>query len=932
MKKYRNKCFIFLVIASLSILNACGGGGSSSSSDSPATGTAYYVDSAVSGIDYECGSVSGVTGENGEFTFERGANCTFYLGSVPLKEIIAEKLEDGGTIQETDTRIAQILQSLDEDGDPSNGITIDAEIIEDLADSGITSLPDTEEEIAALLDAVQTAVTDNGGAFVTSADAEAHQISTILASNALIDVGYDGEPVYNSLTFATGENSNELSTVSWTAQLATESGSASVTLGTTTESDETIITLAVTENGETENYILSLVVDDGDSYYIEMQNEDDNHIERLYLDTEKAESYLVSRILAGHTLYEVNNDDAALESWQFAEDLSAFTWQDENDGDTEALSFDGLTLSSTESDGGTSSITVTDITPTYLAINIVADDGADTGTGRIYYSQAEALEYQDSLNGDDPGPGTDLAFTEDMISGQTWYTSDFSTIAFSGDDNSVVITELMDNTTENANYSINSEGKLVLSWEDAGETETTITLVSQGTDSFTATIVGEDTETVTLYTSRSVFQAATMTGRLSSNTITQLDDTDDSADEKGRPGFELTSLSVKENEANLIVTLAASGNMQSALTSTPESGYNNILWITLNGYEFGISGNDTNGIGDAWFHYSDEENDQYIEIDSSSYSYGFSADGTSLVLTVNKETIPAYDYLIIRGESANDLNEGNTPSTEGDDEHSFDEIDLGALWSNDEAAYTASVKDGEAVLTISVDENDGITSYENELTALSYEETVARLSANIAMDNILVSSTGAVATVLDLKYNPSASPENGFNAGPGPLTARIRVRTNGTTTTISPYVDICKNSTCQTSDDKERIIPDTNTTDSENTLVYGTEVTLANVPDNELSVQFNEENEEFVFAYGSSSAVISLAEIFASDTLSSGNYNVSSYEFKKARIKVMSDDEAFGDSLSVTTSIDNVYVNGSLYDDFSSSSLNTSLWDVSANQ
>jgi len=50
------------ITASMLLLVGCG------SSSSVETGTANYLDSAVSGVNYKCGSQEGITGENGEFT------------------------------------------------------------------------------------------------------------------------------------------------------------------------------------------------------------------------------------------------------------------------------------------------------------------------------------------------------------------------------------------------------------------------------------------------------------------------------------------------------------------------------------------------------------------------------------------------------------------------------------------------------------------------------------------------------------------------------------------------------------------------------------------------------------------------------------------------------------------------------------------------
>ena len=246
MTKIRRKIpYLTILITALSlILFGCGGGGSSTVDDgTPAIGTAYYVDSAVSGIDYVCGSQEGVTGENGDFTFEVGQSCTFYLGAIPLRDIVADDLQDGSTVQETDVNVARILQTLDADGDPTNGITISAEIVDALTTNGITQLPDTEEEydtMVATLTEAGVAVTN-----VEESDAESHLISSIVSGTTLVDVGYNDGPFLSSITF-----NDDLTSVNWTNQLDNESGTAAITLDGNT--------LTITDGAEVMEFTVSV--------------------------------------------------------------------------------------------------------------------------------------------------------------------------------------------------------------------------------------------------------------------------------------------------------------------------------------------------------------------------------------------------------------------------------------------------------------------------------------------------------------------------------------------------------------------------------------------------------------------------------------------------------------------------------------------------
>jgi hypothetical protein len=118
------------------VLVGCGGGGSSSSS----TTTGYLVDSAVANANYDCtadGSYNKTTGADGSFTCTNMSQVRFRVGNLVLGEIHALPSDKHvfpqdlvGVARDTgvnDARViamAQLLQSLDSDGNPSNGITI----------------------------------------------------------------------------------------------------------------------------------------------------------------------------------------------------------------------------------------------------------------------------------------------------------------------------------------------------------------------------------------------------------------------------------------------------------------------------------------------------------------------------------------------------------------------------------------------------------------------------------------------------------------------------------------------------------------------------------------------------------------------------------------------------------------------------------------
>jgi len=119
----------------------------SSSSSEPRTGKAYYVDAAISGISYNCGTENGLTNTEGKFIFEIGQGCSLALGNIHLRTLSADELSEGVIIFESDKKIAAFFQSLDWDANPSNGIEIRQEIITALTQSGISEIPDNESEL-----------------------------------------------------------------------------------------------------------------------------------------------------------------------------------------------------------------------------------------------------------------------------------------------------------------------------------------------------------------------------------------------------------------------------------------------------------------------------------------------------------------------------------------------------------------------------------------------------------------------------------------------------------------------------------------------------------------------------------------------------------------------------------------------------------------
>ena len=176
------KLVVSSIMTATFLLVGCGGGSSNSTNSSALTdttspinasandtlanteniGTGYYIDNAVEGVDYKCGKQEGTTDANGTFIFENGQNCIFKLGDLKLREVNASSLEDKVSVLEDNTTVAQLLQTLDKDGNASNGIQLVPEtgaIVRDYI-SSLDTPPDSDL-LSAIHDALKSSQPEN---------------------------------------------------------------------------------------------------------------------------------------------------------------------------------------------------------------------------------------------------------------------------------------------------------------------------------------------------------------------------------------------------------------------------------------------------------------------------------------------------------------------------------------------------------------------------------------------------------------------------------------------------------------------------------------------------------------------------------------------------------------------------------------------------
>ena len=117
-----------------------GGGASGTSGGGTAVSTGIFVDSSVEGLRYVTNTLAGQTAAGGRFNYRPGETVQFYVGDILIGaavgalELSPIDLVPGATNENhpTVTNIARFLQTIDDDGNPSNGIRI-TEVVADLA-------------------------------------------------------------------------------------------------------------------------------------------------------------------------------------------------------------------------------------------------------------------------------------------------------------------------------------------------------------------------------------------------------------------------------------------------------------------------------------------------------------------------------------------------------------------------------------------------------------------------------------------------------------------------------------------------------------------------------------------------------------------------------------------------------------------------------
>jgi hypothetical protein len=281
----------YFILFALILIQGCGGGGDSGGDGSVSSLTGQFVDSPVEGVSYVAGGFSGTTAADGSFTYGSGNNLLLSIGDISLGDGIARNtftpLTLVGTTNPSDANvvnIASFLLTLDDDGDPNNGILITEAVrtaaIGKTINFAQSTTDFTNDGNVQTVVAELTALTTAGArSLVSAAYAEAHLRSTLndileAALGTYTGTGFNtisncDDPSLNRTNLSTG--SLTIDTVSLNLNGATFTGQGSFSLtveGVTLREDFTIFANSSTMDfaGTLNGTINSTAYVDGEYY------------------------------------------------------------------------------------------------------------------------------------------------------------------------------------------------------------------------------------------------------------------------------------------------------------------------------------------------------------------------------------------------------------------------------------------------------------------------------------------------------------------------------------------------------------------------------------------------------------------------------------------------------------------------------------------
>lgn len=204
-------------------LAACGGGGSSSDSTTTQdTETGNFVDSPVQGLRYFTSSGTGVTTAQGKFEYQDGDEIFFLIGNTVIGQSEAgpllTPLDVAGDAANADksTNILRFLQTLDENGNPSDGIVIPENVAVLAGVQGNEVKFDLPAEEFELQTSVRGLVSESGKDGLVTADAALNHFETTLKKLGDNEVDIRGEWITTSVYKQDGQTLCSTGNGTWT--------------------------------------------------------------------------------------------------------------------------------------------------------------------------------------------------------------------------------------------------------------------------------------------------------------------------------------------------------------------------------------------------------------------------------------------------------------------------------------------------------------------------------------------------------------------------------------------------------------------------------------------------------------------------------------------------------------------------------------------
>ncbi len=190
----RLSCFCMVIIAAM-MLFGCGDDGADGKDgtdgqggvciESPRLKSGLFLDSAVQGLSYVSGNLSGLTGQDGLYNYEEGRTITFRIGDIAIGSDVPVKarmtpldmVPGAQTYKNTTvTNILRFLQTVDNDLNPDNGILVQ----EDIGKNETLDFTLPENDFTTAATSLISRMFSDGREMVSVEDAQQHFRLTLL--------------------------------------------------------------------------------------------------------------------------------------------------------------------------------------------------------------------------------------------------------------------------------------------------------------------------------------------------------------------------------------------------------------------------------------------------------------------------------------------------------------------------------------------------------------------------------------------------------------------------------------------------------------------------------------------------------------------------------------------------------------------------------